>query len=86
MHGRRGSGGVLLLAPFSGSVETAGLVGYGMGYLRGVRRHDAISRSNQPERENSLAPGGALIIIVLSSLGLWFVIWLAVSSLASALP
>lgn len=49
------------------------------------RRHDAISRSNQSERESPLAPGVALIIIVLSSLGLWCVIWLAVSSLASAL-
>ena len=50
------------------------------------RRHDAISRPDQSERESPLAPGVAPIIIVLSSLGLWCVIWLAVSSLASALP
>jgi hypothetical protein len=50
------------------------------------RRHDAISRLDQSERESPLAPGVALIISVLSSLGLWCVIWLAVSSLASALP
>jgi hypothetical protein len=49
-------------------------------------RDDAISQPDQSERENSLAPGVALIIIVLSSLGLWGVIWLAVSSLAWALP
>jgi len=49
------------------------------------RRHDAISRSDQSERESPLAPGVALIIIVLSSLGLWCVIWSAVSSLALAL-
>jgi hypothetical protein len=50
------------------------------------RRHDAISRPDQSERERPIAPGVALIIIVLSSLGLWCVVWLAVSSLASVLP
>jgi hypothetical protein len=50
------------------------------------RRQNAISRPDQSEREGPLAPGVALIMIVLSSLGLWSVIWLAVSSLASALP
>ena len=50
------------------------------------RHHDPISRSDQSERESPLAPGIALIIIVLSSVGLWCVIWLAVSSLVSALP
>jgi hypothetical protein len=57
--------------------------GYAAEYRR---RHDAISRPDQSERESPLAPGAALIIIVVSSLGLWFVIWFAVSSLASALP
>ena len=50
------------------------------------RRHDAISRPDQSARESPLTPGVALILIVLSSLGLWGVIWLAVSSIASALP
>jgi hypothetical protein len=50
------------------------------------RRHDVISRPDQSERARPLAPGTALTIIVLSSLGLWCVIWLAVSSLAWALP
>jgi hypothetical protein len=50
------------------------------------RRHNAISRPDQSEREGPLAPGVALIMIVLLSLGLWCIIWLAVSSLASALP
>jgi hypothetical protein len=49
------------------------------------RRHDAMSRPDQSERESPSAPGVALIIIVLSSLGLWCAIWLAVSSLAAAL-
>jgi hypothetical protein len=57
--------------------------GYAAEYRR---RHDAISRPDQSERESPLAPGAALIIIVLSLLGLWCVIWLAVSSLASVLP
>ena len=58
-------------------------LGYAAEYWR---RHNAISRPDQSERESPLAPGVAPIIIVLSSLGLWCVIWLAVSSLASALP
>ena len=33
----------------------------------------------------SVPPGAALMVVVLSSLGLWAAIWLAVSSLASAL-
>ena len=49
------------------------------------RAHGAISRPGQSERETALAPGAALIIVALSSLGLWWAIWLAVSSLASAL-
>jgi hypothetical protein len=57
--------------------------GYAAEYRR---RHDAISRPDQSERESPLAPGAALTIIVVSSLGLWCVIWFAVSSLASALP
>ena len=57
--------------------------GYAAEYRR---RHDAISRPDQSQRESPLAPGAALTIIVLSLLGLWCVIWLAVSSLASALP
>ena len=40
-----------------------------------------ISRPDQFERQTALAPGAALAIIV--SLGLWWAIWLAVSSLAS---
>jgi hypothetical protein len=47
--------------------------------------HDAISRPRQSERETALPPATALIVIVLLSLGLWYVIWLAVPSLASAL-
>lgn len=50
------------------------------------RRHNAISGPDQSEREGPLAPGVALIMVVLLSLGLWCVIWLAVSSFASALP
>ena len=49
------------------------------------RDHDAISKPDQFERETVLTPGAALIIIALASLGLWWAIWLAVSSLASAL-
>jgi hypothetical protein len=47
--------------------------------------HDAISRPRQSEHETALPPATALIVIVLLSLGLWYVIWLAVPSLASAL-
>jgi hypothetical protein len=46
--------------------------------------HDAVSRPDQSEREAPLAPGAALIVIVLLSLGLWSAIWWVVSSLASA--
>ena len=63
--------------------NTAPHYGYTADYRR---RHDAISRPDQSEREGPLAPGLALIIIVLSSLGFWCVIWLAVSSLAWVLP
>jgi hypothetical protein len=49
------------------------------------RAHDAISRPDPFERENPLTRRAALIIVLLSSLGLWWVIWLAASSLASAL-
>jgi hypothetical protein len=49
-------------------------------------RRDAISRPDQSERESPLAPGAALTIIAALSLGFWCAIWLAVSSLASALP
>jgi hypothetical protein len=46
---------------------------------------NGISRPDRSERRNPLGPGAALIIVLLSSLGLWGVIWLAVSPLASAL-
>jgi hypothetical protein len=49
------------------------------------RAHNAISLPDQSESESSPAPGAALMIVVLSSLGLWWVIWLAVSLSASAL-
>ena len=39
--------------------------------------HDALSRPDQSEREAPLAPGAALIVIVLLSLGLWSAIWWA---------
>jgi hypothetical protein len=56
------------------------------GYPAAYRRaHEAISRPDQFESEKALAPGAALGIVVLSSLGLWCVIWLAVSSLAVGL-
>lgn len=56
------------------------------GYPSGSRMgRDAISRARQSERETALSPATAPIVIVLLSLGLWHVIWLAVSSLASAL-
>ena len=48
------------------------------------RADDAISRPDQSEHEAALAPGAALIVIVLLSLGLWSAIWWVVSSLASA--
>ena len=48
------------------------------------RADDAISRPDQSEREAPLAPGAALIVIVLLSLGLWSAVWWVVSSLASA--
>ena len=51
----------------------------------------AVSRSGQPGRFHPqaaardpiprLAPGGALIVVLLLSLGLWGAIWLAVSAL-----
>jgi len=47
--------------------------------------YDAISRPDQSEYESPLAPGATLIIVVLSSLGLWAIIWLTVSLLASGL-
>ena len=52
--------------------------GYAAEYWR---RHNAITRPARSEREGPLAPGVALVMIVLLSLGLWGVIWLAVSSL-----
>jgi hypothetical protein len=56
------------------------------GYPSESRRgHDAISRRRQSERETALPLATALIVIVLLSLGLWYVIWLVVPSLASAL-
>ena len=57
--------------------------GYAAEYWR---RHNAIRRPDQSEREGRLAPGVALVMIVLLSLGFWGVIWLAVSALPSALP
>jgi hypothetical protein len=47
--------------------------------------HDVISRPRQSEHETALPPATALIVIVLLSAGLWSVIWLAGSSLVSAL-
>jgi hypothetical protein len=47
------------------------------------RDPNAISRPDQFERKTALAPRAALTIIVLASFGLWWAIWLAVSSLAS---
>jgi hypothetical protein len=49
------------------------------------RDHDAITRPDRSERETTLTPLAALVIITLVSIGLWWAIWLAVSSLASAL-
>jgi hypothetical protein len=46
---------------------------------------DWISRPREFERGAPLPPVVALIIITLASLGLWWAIWLAVSSLASAI-
>ena len=45
------------------------------------RGQDAISRREKFRRETALALGPALIIIVLSSLGLWWAIWWVVSAL-----
>lgn len=42
--------------------------GYAAEYRR---RHDAGSRPDQSERDSPLAPGVALLIVVLSSLGLF---------------
>ena len=52
--------------------------GYSAQFRRG---HDAISRPDRPTRDRPLTPGVALLVIVLLSLGLWWVISLAVSSL-----
>jgi hypothetical protein len=48
-------------------------------------RTDHYARRNQFQRETDLPLGAALIIIVLSSLGLWWAILSAVLPLASAL-
>jgi hypothetical protein len=48
-------------------------------------RRDHYARREQLQRETALPLGAALIIIVLLSLGLWWVIWLAGSPLISAL-
>lgn len=45
------------------------------------RGQHAISRREKLQRETALALGPALIIIVLSSLGLWRAIWWVVSAL-----
>ena len=47
------------------------------------RDHDELR--DQFQRETILPLGAALIIIVLLSLGLWWAIWLAVSSLVPRL-
>jgi hypothetical protein len=47
------------------------------------RDHDALR--DQLQRQTVLPLGAALIIIVLLSLGLWWAIWLAVSSLIPGL-
>jgi hypothetical protein len=44
---------------------------------------DWTSRPREFEREAALPPGTALVIVVLVSAGLWWGIWLAVSTLAS---
>jgi hypothetical protein len=48
---------------------------------------DGMSRPHRHDRETapSPVPGRALVILVLLSLALWGAIWLAVSTLASAL-
>ena len=48
-------------------------------------RRDHYGRREQLQRETALPLGAALIIIVLLSLGLWWVIWLAGSPLVSVL-
>jgi hypothetical protein len=45
---------------------------------------DRDTRPDQFEREDAVPVGWALFIIAVLSLGLWSVIWLAVSRLASA--
>jgi hypothetical protein len=47
-------------------------------------RRDHVARHDEIERKAALPVGWALIIIVLLSLGLWSIVWLAVSALASA--
>ena len=46
-------------------------------------RRDHHGRREQLQRETDLPVGAALIIIVLLSLGLWWVIWLAGSPLSA---
>ena len=46
-------------------------------------RRDHYGRREQLQRETDLPLGGALIIIVLLSPGLWWVIWLAGSPLSA---
>jgi hypothetical protein len=58
--------------------------------------HSAVSPSGRPERFHPdevprdaiprLAPAAALIVALLLSVGLWSVIWLAVSALAAMPP
>jgi hypothetical protein len=58
--------------------------------------HSAVSRSGHPERFDPgaaardpiprLAPGAALIVVLLLSVGLWGALWLVVSELALVWP
>jgi hypothetical protein len=47
-------------------------------------RSDHDTRPDQFEREHGIPPRWSLFIIAVLSFGLWWVIWLAVSKLASA--
>jgi hypothetical protein len=47
-------------------------------------RSDRDTWSDQFKREDTVPLGWALLIIAVLSLGLWWIIWLAVSGLAAA--
>jgi hypothetical protein len=46
---------------------------------------DEIWRRDRSERDRGLDPGVALLVVLLSSFGLWWALWLALSWLASVL-